>query len=882
MPDKLEKLKEMLKLLQDDTVKPSTIKQFLELVLNTIKKSKENFESLSKKNLQEIDNALQRISTEHSDVLDRVSSEVTSTKKAVKTELNKSIKEMREMCEELLLRKPVDGKDADEESIVNSVLEKIVLPEYELFSLTDKGEQIVREINELPTDDEDLKIDAKHIKNLPKSSNGTGVGIVGARNLYQLSDVTITAPSQGQALVWNGLNWVNDNVSGSGGGSTWFFDQTPTDGGTYTLLQGSIDGANQTFIVSEGQYISGLLIPMLNGVPLNQGTGSSEFEEGDFSIGSFTLNTAPSGTDKVSAFYTTTAGGGGGNAAGADTQVQFNDAGALNGDTTFTFNKTTNVLTAATIVVDDAAYGVGWNGSLQVPTKNALYDKIESIVSTPGGSDTQLQYNNAGSFDGISYATFDGSTLNITSAVLHFKNDATTGMRFITSGITGGNIRDYIAPNSNGTLALLDFAQTFTNKTLSTGIDVSASLSWGDGVKQTFNPNATNAGINVGAVAGDPSAPANGDLWYDSSANELTARINGANVALGAGGGSGITIGTTTITSGTDTRILYDNAGVVGEYTISGTGNVAMTSSPVFTTPNIGLANTNDGVKFGTNTGAVFYSDSGFTTPLGSLLFSSDGVFSLDSGTGGHNARFDFTGVTGTKTYTLPDTTGTVALTSVDTLASLTSIQGVTVTLADAGADAILGWDDSAGAYENLTQAEVLAVIGDALDTAKGVVELAIASEVTTGTDTTRAVTADAFSGSDYGKRVVNILVSDPTGSAITTGDGKACFRVPSVMNGWNLVGVAGSLSTVSSSGLPTFQVRRSRRSTATTRSDADMLSTKLSIDASEFDSVDATTAVVIDGSNDDVNTGDNIYIDIDVAGTGAKGLVAELIFQLP
>lgn len=34
----------------------------------------------------------------------------------------------------------------------------------------------------------------------------------------------------------------------------------------------------------------------------------------------------------------------------------------------------------------------------------------------------------------------------------------------------------------------------------------------------------------------------------------------------------GLTVGTTTITSGTNTRILYDNNGVLGEYTISGTG----------------------------------------------------------------------------------------------------------------------------------------------------------------------------------------------------------------------------------------------------------------------------------------------------------------------
>jgi hypothetical protein len=49
-----------------------------------------------------------------------------------------------------------------------------------------------------------------------------------------------------------------------------------------------------------------------------------------------------------------------------------------------------------------------------------------------------------------------------------------------------------------------------------------------------------------------------------------------------------LTVGTTTIASGTTTRVLFDNAGVLGEYTISGSGNVAMTTSPVFTTPALG------------------------------------------------------------------------------------------------------------------------------------------------------------------------------------------------------------------------------------------------------------------------------------------------------
>lgn len=61
------------------------------------------------------------------------------------------------------------------------------------------------------------------------------------------------------------------------------------------------------------------------------------------------------------------------------------------------------------------------------------------------------------------------------------------------------------------------------------------AITFPDNVRQTFNPGADAAGINVGSIAGDPGTPSNGDLWYDSTANELTARINGSNFALGAG-----------------------------------------------------------------------------------------------------------------------------------------------------------------------------------------------------------------------------------------------------------------------------------------------------------------------------------------------------------
>lgn len=60
---------------------------------------------------------------------------------------------------------------------------------------------------------------------------------------------------------------------------------------------------------------------------------------------------------------------------------------------------------------------------------------------------------------------------------------------------------------------------------------------------------------------------------------------------INSSGSSGLTVGTTTITGGTSTRILYDNAGVLGEYTLTGSGTVAvMQTSPSLITPALGVA----------------------------------------------------------------------------------------------------------------------------------------------------------------------------------------------------------------------------------------------------------------------------------------------------
>lgn len=75
--------------------------------------------------------------------------------------------------------------------------------------------------------------------------------------------------------------------------------------------------------------------------------------------------------------------------------------GTIEGDADLTFDTTTNTLATVTgtfssiVTVADEAYGAGWNGSLEVPTKNAVYDQVELKENLSNKStDTSLGSSN--------------------------------------------------------------------------------------------------------------------------------------------------------------------------------------------------------------------------------------------------------------------------------------------------------------------------------------------------------------------------------------------------------------------------------------------------------------------------------------------------------
>lgn len=86
--------------------------------------------------------------------------------------------------------------------------------------------------------------------------------------------------------------------------------------------------------------------------------------------------------------------------------------------------------------------------------------------------------------------------------------------------------------------------------------------------------------VTFGTSSGTPAVTASSPLAITSATGNITCAT-----CLTTSSTLNLVVGTTTIGSGTTTRILYDNAGVLGEYTLTGTGTVvAMQTAPTFIT----------------------------------------------------------------------------------------------------------------------------------------------------------------------------------------------------------------------------------------------------------------------------------------------------------
>lgn len=168
---------------------------------------------------------------------------------------------------------------------------------------------------------------------------------------------------------------------------------------------------------------------------------------------------------------------------------------------------------------------------------------------------------------------------------------------------------------------------------------------------------------------------------------------------------------------------------------------------------------------------------------------------------------------------------------------------------------------------------DVTAKVSQATTSLAGKSELATSAEVTTGTDTARTITPDALAGSNYGKRVVGLALFD-SASSVEVGDGTYGIPITAELNGWNIIQVTAFVHTKGVTGTTDVQVRRRRAG-----SDVDVLSTKVTI-GDEWYASDG----VVNTANDDLATGDMLYVDFDAihSGTAPLGASVAITCQLP
>lgn len=182
-----------------------------------------------------------------------------------------------------------------------------------------------------------------------------------------------------------------------------------------------------------------------------------------------------------------------------------------------------------------------------------------------------------------------------------------TGRVLVDIGSGGsGTVTSVAVETANGfagtvadptTDAQITLETTITGILQGNGTAISAASTTGSGnVVLATAPTISGATITTSTVNGVTLTTGGGTTTF--------LNANGAYSTPSASATS-VTVGTTTVLSGTSTRILFDNAGVLGEYTISGSGSVAMTTSPTFSNPTVGTQATTDNSTLAASTAYV-------------------------------------------------------------------------------------------------------------------------------------------------------------------------------------------------------------------------------------------------------------------------------------
>lgn len=129
--------------------------------------------------------------------------------------------------------------------------------------------------------------------------------------------------------------------------------------------------------------------------------------------------------------------------------------------------KSTSQASGDILVNDGTKYtrlAKGANGTFLGVSAGAVGWGTPSAGGTPGGSDTQVQYNSSGSFAGASGLVYDGTNNQPQAPNGYVITNA--GIRMVLAGFPTSSTKTITFPDQTGTVVLLSTVDTLTNKTI--------------------------------------------------------------------------------------------------------------------------------------------------------------------------------------------------------------------------------------------------------------------------------------------------------------------------------------------------------------------------------------------------------------------------------